>query len=92
LESYLILATAGTLGYLLGSLIGWAIGRWGERSLLERHGRWLHLKPENLERAERWFDRHGRAAVFLGRLTPVVRSFISIPAGALGSRSAPTRC
>ena len=85
LESYLVLATAGTLGYLLGSLIGWAIGRWGERSLLERHGRWLHLKPENLERAERWFDRHGRAAVFLGRLTPVVRSFISIPAGALGS-------
>jgi membrane protein DedA with SNARE-associated domain len=89
LESYLILATAGTLGYLLGSLIGWAIGRWGERSLLERHGRWLHLKPENLERAERWFDRHGRAAVFLGRLTPVVRSFISIPAGALGSPLGP---
>jgi membrane protein DedA with SNARE-associated domain len=73
LESYLVLAIAGTLGYLLGSLVGWAIGRWGGRALLERHGRWLHLRPENLERAERWFDRHGRAAVFLGRLTPVVR-------------------
>jgi membrane protein DedA with SNARE-associated domain len=85
LESYLILAAAGTLGYLVGALIGWAIGRWSERSVLERHGRWLYLKPENLERAERWFDRHGRAAVFLGRLTPVVRSFISIPAGALES-------
>jgi membrane protein DedA with SNARE-associated domain len=85
LESYLVLATAGTVGYLVGSLVGWAIGRWGGRSLLERHGRWLHVTPENLDRAERWFDRHGRAAVFLGRLTPVVRSFISIPAGALES-------
>jgi membrane protein DedA with SNARE-associated domain len=81
LESYIVLALAGTLGYLLGSLIGWAIGRWGGRPLLERHGRWLHLNAANLGRAERWFDRHGRAAVFLGRITPVVRSFISIPAG-----------
>ncbi len=85
LESYVVLALAGTLGYLLGSLVGWGIGRWGGRSVLERHGRWLHVTPQNLDRAERWFDRHGRAAVFLGRLTPVVRSFISIPAGALES-------
>jgi membrane protein DedA with SNARE-associated domain len=85
LESYLVLSIAGALGYLLGSLVGWAIGRWGGRALLERHGRWLHVTPENLDRAERWFDRHGRAAVFLGRLTPVVRSFISIPAGTLES-------
>ena len=89
LESYLVLATAGTLGYLLGALIGWAIGRWGGHALLERHGRWLRMTPENLERAERWFDRHGRAAVFLGRLTPVVRSFISIPAGTLESPIGP---
>jgi membrane protein DedA with SNARE-associated domain len=81
LESYIVLALAGTLGYLLGSLVGWAIGRWGGRPLLERHGRWLHLNAANLGRAERWFDRHGRAAVLLGRITPVVRSFISIPAG-----------
>jgi membrane protein DedA with SNARE-associated domain len=81
LESYILLALAGTLGYLLGSLIGWAIGRWGGRPLLERHGRWLHLNAANLGHAERWFDRHGRAAVFLGRITPLVRSFISIPAG-----------
>jgi membrane protein DedA with SNARE-associated domain len=84
LESYVVLALAGTLGYLIGSLAGWALGRWGGRPLLERHGRWLHLDHDRLERAERWFDRHGRAAVFLGRLTPVVRSFISIPAGAFG--------
>ena len=73
---------AGTLGYLVGSLIGWAIGAYGGRPLLERHGRWLHLSPENfaprraLVRAPR-----RRCAVFLGRLTPLVRSFISIPAG-----------
>ena len=89
LESYLVLSLAGTLGYLFGSLVGWAIGRWGGRPLLERHGRWLHLKPENLDRAELWFERHGRAAVFLGRLTPVVRSFISIPAGTLESPLGP---
>jgi membrane protein DedA with SNARE-associated domain len=85
LESYLVLAAAGTLGYLAGALAGWAIGRHGGRPLLERHGRWLHLDEHNLDRAERWFDRHGDSAVFLGRLTPVVRSFISIPAGALES-------
>ena len=89
LESYLVLSLAGTLGYLFGSLVGWAIGRWGGRPLLERHGRWLHLTPENVDRAELWFDRHGRAAVFLGRLTPVVRSFISIPAGTLESPIGP---
>jgi membrane protein DedA with SNARE-associated domain len=85
LESYVVLALAGTLGYLVGSLVGWAIGRWGGRPLLDRHGRWLHLDAGNVDRAERWFDRHGRAAVFLGRLTPLVRSFISIPAGAFGT-------
>jgi len=85
LEAYLVLALAGTLGYLFGALIGWAIGRYGGRPLLDRHGRWLHLSPANVQRAEAWFDRHGSAAVFLGRLTPVVRSFISIPAGAFGT-------
>lgn len=85
LESYLVLALAGTLGYLVGALVGWAIGRTGGHALLERHGRWLHLSPANLERAERWFERHGNWAVLLGRLTPLVRSFVSIPAGALES-------
>jgi membrane protein DedA with SNARE-associated domain len=76
-ESYVVLAVAGTLGYVIGALLGWAIGRWG--------GRWLRASSETLESAERWFDRPGRAAVFLGRLTPVVRSFISIPAGVFHS-------
>src|SRR6201995_4379470 len=63
LESYLVLAAAGTLGYLVGSLIGWAIGHYGGRPLIERHGRWLHLSPQNFERAERWFERRGSQAV-----------------------------
>jgi membrane protein DedA with SNARE-associated domain len=81
LEAYAVLALAGTIGYLVGSLAGWALGRWGGRPLLERHGRLLHLDAQRLHRAERWFHRHGDAAVLLGRLTPLVRSFISVPAG-----------
>ena len=83
LAAYLAVALAGTLGYTLGSIVGWAIGVYGGRPYLERHGRWLHLDAENLERAERWFERWGGWAVFLGRITPVVRSFVSIPAGVL---------
>jgi membrane protein DedA with SNARE-associated domain len=75
---------AGTLGYLAGSVAGWLLGRRGGAALIERHGRWLHLGPHRMARARAWFDRHGRAAVFLGRLTPLVRSFISVPAGVFG--------
>jgi membrane protein DedA with SNARE-associated domain len=74
---------AGTLGYLTGSVAGWALGRVGGRPFVERHGRWLHLGPQRFHRAERWFERWGSAFVLLGRLTPLVRSFVSIPAGAL---------
>ena len=62
---------------------GWAIGRAGGRPFIERHGRWLHLGPQRFRRAERWFARYGSAFVLFGRLTPLVRSFVSIPAGAL---------
>ena len=79
--SYLAVSLAGTLGYLVGAIAGWWIGLRGGRPLLERHGRWFHLTPVQLERAERWFERYEDWAVFLGRLTPVVRSFVSIPAG-----------
>jgi membrane protein DedA with SNARE-associated domain len=81
LESFLAVATAGTIGYLLGSLGGWWLGLHGGRPLLERHGRWLHLNEAKLDRAERWFERWEDWAVFFGRITPVVRSFVSIPAG-----------
>lgn len=79
--AYLAIALAGTIGYTLGAQLGWEIGRRGGRPYLERHGRWLHLNAAKLDRAEGWFERFGTLAVFLGRITPVVRSFISIPAG-----------
>ena len=69
--AYVAIALAGT------------IGLYGGRPYLERHGRWLHLDEEKLGRAERWFERWEGWAVFLGRLTPVIRSFVSIPAGVL---------
>ena len=79
--AYVAMATAGTLGYTLGSMLGWWIGASAGRPFLERHGRWLHLSEAKLDRAEHWFERWGDWAVFLGRITPVVRSFVSIPAG-----------
>jgi len=79
--AYVTMSLSGTLGYLVGAIAGWAIGLYGGRPLVERRGRLLHLGPERFDRAERWFDRHDRWAVLLGRVTPVVRSFVSIPAG-----------
>ena len=79
--AYVAIVLAGTIGYTLGSMGGWAIGFYGGRPYLERHGRWLHLSPAKLDKAERWFERWEDWAVFLGRLTPVVRSFVSVPAG-----------
>ena len=80
-SAYVAMALAGTIGYTVGAVIGWAIGLYGGRPYLERHGRWLHLDETKLDRAEAWFERWENWAVFLGRLTPVVRSFVSIPAG-----------
>ena len=87
--AYVVMALAGTLGYFAGALVGWWIGIAGGRPLLERRGRWFHLTPENLHRAERWFDRWGNVGVLIGRITPVVRSFVSIPAGVFRMPLAP---
>jgi membrane protein DedA with SNARE-associated domain len=81
LDAYVVLAVSGTLGYLAGAIVGWTIGRFGGRPLLERRGRWLHVTPQRLDRAEAWFDRWGNVGVLVGRVTPIVRSFVSIPAG-----------
>jgi membrane protein DedA with SNARE-associated domain len=80
-QAYLAVVLAGVLGYQLGAIGGWWIGERGGRPFLDRRGRWLHLTPERLERAERWFARWDDWAVLVGRVTPVARSFISIPAG-----------
>jgi membrane protein DedA with SNARE-associated domain len=79
--AFVVMALAGGIGYWLGSLIGWAIGFYGGHPLVVRYGRFFHLDKEKVDRAEGWFERHGDAAVFWARNLPVVRSFISIPAG-----------
>ena len=79
--AYIAVVVAGLVGYQAGSIVGWWIGDRGGRTLIERHGRWFHLTPARLDRAERWFDRWQGWAVLVGRITPVARSFISIPAG-----------
>lgn len=79
--AYLAMAVAATIGYLAGSLVGWGVGRFGGRELLEHRGRWLHVTPERLDRADAWFRRWDRPGVLIGTMTPVVRSFVAIPAG-----------
>lgn len=75
------IVTAGVLGNLVGSWIAYGIGRGGRLELIERHGHWLHLKPSHIAWADRWFARYGAPAVFFSRMLPVVRTFISLPAG-----------
>ena len=85
LSAYLAVVLAGVIGYQIGAIFGWWIGKRGGRPFLERRGRWFHLTPAKLERAERWFDRWDAWAVLVGRVTPVARSFVSIPAGVFES-------
>ncbi len=75
---------AGVSGGLLGSLLSYLAGRYGGRPLLERYGRYVFLSQAHLEMAQRWFDRYGLKAVFWARLLPIVRTFISLPAGFAG--------
>jgi membrane protein DedA with SNARE-associated domain len=72
---------AGTVGNLVGSWIAYAVGYFGRLELLERHGRALHVNPAHLAWADRWFERYGSAAVFFSRMLPIIRTFISLPAG-----------
>src|SRR5438045_3544120 len=71
---------AGVLGNVIGSLIAWSIGYLGRIELLERN-RVFHVSHSQLARADLWFERYGSAAVFFGRMVPIVRTFISLPAG-----------
>jgi membrane protein DedA with SNARE-associated domain len=71
----------GSVANLVGSWIAYAIGYYGRIDLLEKHGAKLHIKPSHLAWADRWFERYGAATVFFGRMVPIVRTFISLPAG-----------
>ena len=79
--SLLAATAAGVLGNLVGSWIAYGVGYVGRVDLLEKHGRKLHVKQSHLEWADRWFDRHGDATVFFTRMLPIIRTFISLPAG-----------
>jgi membrane protein DedA with SNARE-associated domain len=75
---------AGLLGTMVGSWVAYAVGRGGRLELMERHGaklKWIPTHPNQIERADRWFDRHGEVTVLFGRMVPLVRAFVSLPAG-----------
>ncbi len=75
---------AGAAGNVVGSYLAYAVGRYGGQPALRRWGRRLRIREHDLDRANLWFDRHGPRAVLIGRLLPVVRTFISLPAGIAG--------
>ncbi|MDA3922906.1 MAG: DedA family protein [Salinisphaera sp.] len=74
-------ALAGALGCVVGSWLAYAVGAWGGRPLAERYGKYILLSSHDLDLADRWFERYGEITIFVGRLLPVVRTFIALPAG-----------
>ena len=71
----------GAIGCTLGSIINYALGAWGGRPLIKRYGKWILVSEEDLDNADKWFARWGDWAAFISRLLPIVRTFISFPAG-----------
>lgn len=85
LFDFWLVVLVGALGNLAGSWIAYFLGWWGEstvvRSLIRRWGKYILISEDEFNRAEKWFNRYGEAIVFFSRLLPVVRTFISLPAG-----------
>ena len=79
--NFWLIVIVGTLGNLLGSIFLYYIGKYGGRPIIEKYGKYLFINKEHLESADQWFIKYGDAAVFFSRLMPVVRTFISLPAG-----------
>ena len=79
--SLVVVTLVGSFANLAGSWLAYAIGYYGRVDVLEKHGRKLHIRPEHLRAADRWFERHGDATVFFTRMLPIIRTFISLPAG-----------
>jgi membrane protein DedA with SNARE-associated domain len=79
--SLIAVTLVGASANLVGSWIAYAIGYYGRVDILEKHGRKLHIKPEHLQAADRYFEKHGDATVFFTRMMPIIRTFISLPAG-----------
>ncbi|MCR5030468.1 MAG: DedA family protein [Selenomonadaceae bacterium] len=72
---------AGMIGGVLGSIFAYEVGRRGGRPFVDRYGKYFFVKPSHVDLAQRWFDKYGLKAVFFSRMLPVVRTFISLPAG-----------
>jgi membrane protein DedA with SNARE-associated domain len=79
--NFWIVVIVATIGNTVGSVIGYFIGAWGGRPFLERYGKYLLIRPHEIELADRFFQRYGAATAFFSRLLPIVRTFISFPAG-----------
>ena len=79
--SYWGAVIAGVVGNTVGSLASYAIGAYGGRPLVERYGKYVLISAHDLELADRWFAKYGEATVFFSRMLPIVRTFISVPAG-----------
>ena len=76
-----LVGLAGVLGNLVGSWIAYAVGRKTGRAILDRYGKYVLIKSHDIDRAEIWWEKYGEAATFFSRLLPVIRTFISLPAG-----------
>jgi len=79
--SLLVVTAVGVAANVVGSWIAYAVGYFGRVDLLEKHGRKVLIKPHHLHKADDWFERYGDATVFFSRMLPIVRTFISLPAG-----------
>jgi membrane protein DedA with SNARE-associated domain len=76
-----VAVAVGVFANVVGSWIAYAVGYFGRVDILEKHGRKLHIKPSHLQKADQWFEKYGSWAVFLSRMLPIIRTFISLPAG-----------
>jgi membrane protein DedA with SNARE-associated domain len=79
--SLLLVILWGAIGNLIGSMVAYAIGAFGGRSFIERYGKYVLLGKDELDKSQRFFNKYGSASVFFSRLLPIVRTFISLPAG-----------
>jgi membrane protein DedA with SNARE-associated domain len=79
--SLIAVTLVGALANLAGSWLAYAVGYYGRVDLIEKHGHLLFIKPHHVHAADRWFERHGDATVFFTRMMPIIRTFISLPAG-----------
>jgi membrane protein DedA with SNARE-associated domain len=76
-----LVGLSGAFGCVLGSLVAYYAGAWGGRPLVEKYGKYVLISHHDLDLADRWFQRHGDITIFMGRLLPVIRTFIAFPAG-----------